>query len=153
VLVRRTAAVAALLATGCLGRSVQEDSARVLVRWVVDPALPCDQQFPRMRVRSVVVPPGPSPVIDPDDEEFDWMPCLSNAGSREGTTAPLPIATYELTVTMHDGLDGLVLAQSDTATVTLVAEAEEIEEVTVSFFLTTTPVEDARAPGPEPRRP
>ena len=99
-----------------------------------------------MRVRSLVVPPGPNPELDPDDEEFDWMPCLTEAGFPEGLTAPLPIATYRLTVTMHDGRDGPVLAESDTATVTLVAEAQEVEEVTVNFFPTTTPLEDARAP-------
>src|SRR5690349_2778164 len=130
---------AALLAAGCIGRSLAEDSARIEVRWEFDSAYACTQDGPMMRIRSA--PAGGTP----DDEALDWVPCLDDTGEPRGVTAPLPLAVYVVSVRMATSIDGAILAESDLATTPELLESEFPYQVTVVFGPPATLASSVRA--------
>jgi hypothetical protein len=119
--------VLALGATGCLGRSLATDSARLEVTWVLPGTVTCGADAPWLRIRSL--PSGGNA----DDEELDWRPCLDESAMPRGLTAPVPLAVYEVTVGLAPAIDAAFVATSNAVTVDATVQIDGPYGVEVVF--------------------
>ena len=111
------ALVLAVACGGCLARSLAVDTQAIAVVWRVDErtALGCVEgaaALPLLKIRSHI---QASP--EPDDEYFDWVPCLtidpeSGRGPFHGLTTPLELGAYDVEVELWSADRARLLARS-----------------------------------------
>jgi hypothetical protein len=112
----RASIAIASTASGCLAKSLAVDTQAILVVWQIDDRTPLGcvagaEELPLLKIRSHI---QSSP--DPDDEYFDWVPCLVEDVPLEdafrGQTTPLELGPYDVEVELWTWDRARVLARA-----------------------------------------
>lgn len=109
------AAALAAGASGCLARSLAVDTQAIDVLWsFTTNDFGCTEvrpDLPMVRIRAHVQN------ADPDDELFDWVPCVGEPAfggdtATHGVTTPLELGAYDVSVELWDRIGGTLLGRS-----------------------------------------